>query len=130
MRARDARAIAFCIVTTLLLLAVSWVLLHNYIVSLALTGGYAAWLLTRPRMQRVISRLRGDPDWSGYFSDKAVELYQNEYAIAFPANEWPAGRPAKTTALYEKLKAKGASFCARGGWERAAWFPRKGDDPH
>lgn len=85
----------------------------------------------------------GEPEWDfwtldprrytdyatkSYVVEKAVELYQNEYAIAFPANEWPAGRPAKTTALYDKLKAKGASFCARGGWERAAWFPRKGDD--
>ena len=74
MRARDVRAIAFCTVTTLLLLAVSWLLSRNYIVTLALTGGYAAWLLTRPRMQRVISRLRGDPDWSGYFSNEPVEI--------------------------------------------------------
>jgi len=62
-----------------------------------------------------------------YVTAKAVELYQNEYAIAFPANEWPAGRPAKTTALYDRLKAKGAMFCARGGWERAAWFPGPDD---
>ena len=57
---------------------------------------------------------------------KAVELYQNEYAIGFPAEERPAGRPAKTTPLYERLKAKGAMFGARDGWERAAWFARAG----
>ena len=62
-----------------------------------------------------------------YVTGKAIELYQNEYAIGFPAEERPAGRPAKTTALYEKLRMKGAMFCARGGWERAAWFPRPGD---
>ena len=44
-------------------------------------------------------------------------------------NEWPAGRPAKTTSLYDKLKSKGAMFCARGGWERATWFPRPQDKP-
>ena len=43
--------------------------------------------------------------------------------------ERPAGRPAKTTPLYDRLKAKGAYFCARGGWERAAYFPRPGDPP-
>jgi dimethylglycine dehydrogenase len=64
-----------------------------------------------------------------YVVAKAIELYQNEYAIGFPEEERPAGRPAKTTPLYETLKAKGAFFCARGGWERAAYFPRPGDPP-
>jgi dimethylglycine dehydrogenase len=85
---------------------------------------------------------KGEPEWdfwsldprrySGYATKsyvvaKARELYENEYAIAYPLNEWPAGRPAKTTALYSRLKAKGALFGARGGWERAAWFPRTGE---
>jgi len=59
---------------------------------------------------------------------KAVETYQNEYAVGFPQDEWPAGRPSKTSSLYERLKAKGAMFGARGGWERAIWFPRAGID--
>ena len=57
-----------------------------------------------------------------YVRAKALELYQHEYAIAFPFEERPAGRPAKTTPLYQTLAAKGASFGARGGWERATWF--------
>jgi dimethylglycine dehydrogenase len=57
-----------------------------------------------------------------YVLERAVELYEHEYAIAFPNEERPAGRPARTTPLYDRLKAKGARFCARGGWERAAWF--------
>jgi dimethylglycine dehydrogenase len=86
--------------------------------------------------------VHGEPEWDfwvfdprrytdyatkKYVTGKAIELYQNEYAIAFPGEERPAGRPAKTTPLYEKLRMKGAMFCARGGWERAAWFPRPGD---
>ncbi len=85
---------------------------------------------------------QGEPEWDfwsldprrytdyatrSYVVAKAVELYQNEYAVAYPFNEWPAGRPAKTTALYDRLKAKPAMFCARGGWERAAWFARRGE---
>jgi dimethylglycine dehydrogenase len=85
---------------------------------------------------------QGEPEWDFWVFDprrytdyatkkyvvgKAIELYQNEYAVAFPFEERPAGRPAKTTALYDRLKAKGAMFCARGGWERAAWFPRAGE---
>ena len=49
---------------------------------------------------------------------KAVEVYQNEYAVGFPFEERPAGRPAYTSPLYETLSAKGAAFGARGGWER------------
>ena len=63
-----------------------------------------------------------------YVTARATELYQNEYAIAFPNDEWPAGRPALTTPVYQRLKDKGAEFGARAGWERATWFPRKEDN--
>ncbi len=57
-----------------------------------------------------------------YAVARAVELYQREYAIAWPFEERPAGRPARTSPLYDRLRAKGARFGARGGWERATWF--------
>lgn len=81
----------------------------------------------------------GEPEWDLFSLDprrftahvtpeytraKAVELYQREYAISFPFEERPAGRPAKTSALYPVFKAKGALFGARNGWERPIWFPR------
>ena len=91
MRARDVRAIAFCSVTTVVLLAGAFLASGSYVVSLALAAAYAAWLLTRPRMQRVISRLRGDPDWSGYFSDEAVEIKPKRA----PERAGPAPRPAE-----------------------------------
>ena len=84
----------------------------------------------------------GEPEWDfwcfdprrytdyatkSYVVAKAVELYQHEYGIGFPVEERPAGRPAKTTPLYDTLLGKGAFFCARAGWERAAWFPRPGE---
>ena len=59
-----------------------------------------------------------------YTRAKAVELYQREYAISFPYEERPAGRPAKKSALHASLAAQGALFGARNGWERATWFPR------
>ncbi|MEQ8353978.1 MAG: FAD-dependent oxidoreductase [Kiloniellaceae bacterium] len=88
--------------------------------------------------------VEGEPEWDlwgldprrytdfatkAYTTAKAVELYQHEYAIGFAMEERPAGRPAKTSPLYEKLKAKGAVFGARGGWERAVWFARDGKTP-
>ncbi len=62
-----------------------------------------------------------------YVTAKAIELYQNEYAIGFPYEERAAGRPARTSPLYDRLRAKGARFGARGGWERAVYF-QPGDD--
>ena len=59
---------------------------------------------------------------------KAIETYQFEYGIGYPAEERPAGRPAKASPVYSRLKDKGAKFGARGGWERAVYFPTA-DDP-
>lgn len=64
----------------------------------------------------------------GYVVDRAIELYQHEYAINFPVEERPAGRPRKLSPCYETLKAKGARFGARGGWERATWFADAEDE--
>lgn len=83
--------------------------------------------------------VEGEPEWDLWTTDprrytdhvtktytaaKAIELYQHEYAIGYPFEERPAGRPAKMSPLYERLRAKGALFGARNGWERATWFPR------
>ena len=92
MRARDVRAITFCAVTTVVVLVASWLLLGNYLASLALTGGYAALLLTRPRMQRVFARLRGDPDWSAYFDNREKPMTPSTRA---PGTTAPSPRPAE-----------------------------------
>ncbi|MFK7994675.1 MAG: FAD-dependent oxidoreductase [Granulosicoccus sp.] len=60
-----------------------------------------------------------------YVVDRALELYQHEYAINFPNEERPAGRPRHVSPAYDRLKDKGARFGARGGWERAVWFARE-----
>lgn len=57
-----------------------------------------------------------------YTAAKAIEVYQNEYAPGFPFEERPAGRPLRRSSLYDRLKAKGARFGARGGWERPVFF--------
>ncbi len=64
---------------------------------------------------------------TAYTALKAIEDYQNEFVFHMPHEERPAGRPAKTTPLYETLKEKRAHFGARAGWERALYF--KPDDP-
>jgi dimethylglycine dehydrogenase len=85
--------------------------------------------------------IHGGPEWDlwpldrrrytayadvAYTKAKAIEVYQNEYAPAYPNEEREAGRPLKTSSLYARLKAKGAHFGARGGWERAVYFDPDG----
>jgi len=74
-------------------------------------------------------RRYGDYATTEYTVAKAIEVYQNEYASSFPYEERPAGRPLRTSPLYDTLKAKGARFGARGGWERAVYLDLKGDIP-
>jgi dimethylglycine dehydrogenase len=61
-----------------------------------------------------------------YIADRACEVYAHEYAIHYPEEERPAGRPLKTSPLYDTLLAKGGVFGARFGWERPLWFARDG----
>ncbi len=69
MRARDARAILFWIASTFLLIVALEAVLHRWPLTGLVAVAYSAWVLTRPRMIRVLRRLRGER-WertSGYF---------------------------------------------------------------
>ncbi len=62
-----------------------------------------------------------------YVVERATETYADEYAIAFPEEEKPAGRPRLTTPVTERMRARGAVLGARGGWERAVYFRQSED---
>ncbi len=57
-----------------------------------------------------------------YTALKAIEDYQNEFRFHMPHEHRPAGRPARTTPLYDTLKQAGAEFGTVNGWERAVYF--------
>ena len=59
---------------------------------------------------------------------KAIEVYGHEYAMHFPHHAWPAGRDKRISPVHEEVKALGGQMGAYGGWERANWFAREGDD--
>ncbi|MCX7645830.1 MAG: FAD-dependent oxidoreductase [Rhodobacteraceae bacterium] len=65
------------------------------------------------------------PEWC---RAKAIEVYGHEYAIHFPTHAWPAGRPARTSPVHDRVAALGAQFGVWNGWERAMWYARPGDD--
>ncbi len=63
---------------------------------------------------------------SKYVVSRALDIYEREYAIHYPEEELPSGRPLKTGPLYDKLLAKGAVYGARFGWERPLWYAKRG----
>lgn len=90
----------------------------------------AEWILdgeTEDDLWMLDPRRYGDWATRTFTRKKAVETYQNEYAMALPWREWPAARPARASPLYDRWAARGAEWAMRGGWERALWFARPGD---
>lgn len=73
-----------------------------------------------------------DPRRYGRFADqeyqvtKAKEDYLLRHEVPFPHLNRLAGRPVKPSALYERLKDRGAVFEEVYGWERPRWFARGG----
>lgn len=53
---------------------------------------------------------------------KVQEVYTHRFAIHFPNEERPAGRPVRTRPAYQRQKDMGAVFGLNFGWEHPAWF--------
>jgi dimethylglycine dehydrogenase len=61
-----------------------------------------------------------------YARAKAHQDFSFMYILRLPGEERPAGRPARISPLYEKLKEKGGNFAETFGWERPKWFSHDG----
>ena len=61
-----------------------------------------------------------------YTVKKNEETYRNVFTVHYPDEEREDARPAKTSAVYEKLSQMGAVWGQRYGWERANWFAPPG----
>ncbi len=64
-----------------------------------------------------------------YTKLKNEETYEHIFIIHYPFEERPAARPAKTAPCYDRMKALGAVFGQKYGWERTSWFAPKGRKP-
>jgi hypothetical protein len=60
VRARDLRALSFCLISIPLLYAIAEAWSGDRLMSAAITAAYAAIILSRPRMIRVYRRLSGE----------------------------------------------------------------------
>ena len=57
---------------------------------------------------------------------RVLEGQGHHYAMHWPHLEFQAGRPLRRSALFDRLKASGACFGSKTGWERVNWFARDG----
>jgi glycine cleavage system aminomethyltransferase T len=55
-------------------------------------------------------------------AERTGETLGLHYAMRWPRQELETARPLRTSPLYDLLAAKGASFGAKNGWERANYF--------
>ena len=67
------------------------------------------------------------PDWG---TVKSTENYERRFVMTFPNETLPKGRLQKTTAIYDRLVAKGARMGQSFGLENALWFADGPDDAH
>jgi dimethylglycine dehydrogenase len=63
-------------------------------------------------------------DWTtlAYTNTKVRENYSRRFQIRFPNEELPAGRPLRTTPIYDRLQAAHAVFGDYCGLEHPLWF--------
>jgi 4-methylaminobutanoate oxidase (formaldehyde-forming) len=103
------------------------------------SGGGAGWALAQwilegdPPMdlwpvdiRRFAPSVHGD---DGFTQARTLEAYAKHYTMAWPHEEYASARPLKTSRLYATLKAKGAAFGSKLGWERPNWFAPGGIEP-
>jgi sarcosine dehydrogenase len=98
-------------------------------------GGGAGWVLADWVMRgeaptdlwtvdiRRFSAMHRDRAW---VNERTLEAYGKHYTIGYPHEEYESGRPRIVSPLYEKLKARGACFGSKLGWERPNWFAPDG----
>ncbi|RVA27189.1 FAD-dependent oxidoreductase, partial [Mesorhizobium sp. M7A.F.Ca.CA.004.11.2.1] len=67
-------------------------------------------------------------DWAtmAYTNAKVRENYSRRFSIRFPNEELPAGRPLKTTPIYDLLSAGGAQWGVAYGLEVPLWYAPEG----
>jgi 4-methylaminobutanoate oxidase (formaldehyde-forming) len=60
---------------------------------------------------------------------RAVEHYAHHYKMRYPGQESDVARGVRRSPLYEILKARGAVYGSKNGWERPNWFAPEGVEP-
>jgi dimethylglycine dehydrogenase len=77
-------------------------------------------------MLGVEPRRFGDYATKKYLIEKNEEAYAHVFVTHYPDEERPAARPLRTAPCYERMKAHGAVFGQKFGWERPNFFATDG----
>ncbi len=77
-------------------------------------------------MLGVEPRRFGDYATKKYLIEKNEEAYSHVFIIHYPDEERPGARPLRTAPCYERMKARGAVFGQKFGWERPNFFATDG----
>ncbi|MCP4011325.1 MAG: FAD-dependent oxidoreductase [Proteobacteria bacterium] len=113
--------------------------LKNYFVAAAVMAGFsqggglgrvlAEWIVEgEPSMDLFsldVARF-GEYATRDYTLAKTADNYSRRFAIHYPFEERKAGRPARTSPIYDQLKHRGAVMGAVYGLERPLWFAPEG----
>ena len=93
-------------------------------------GKYLAQLMIHGETE--INMVKVDPRRFGAFANqeynraKAYQSYKYMYILHLPGEERLAGRPARSSPLYDKLVSKGCVHSEVAGWERPKYFSPDG----
>jgi len=107
---------------------------HSFGITAAGGAGWqlAEWIVDG---EPTIDMLGVDPRRFGDYATKAFlrtkneEAYRNVFTTHFPDEEREDGRPLRTAPCYDRMKALGAVFGQKFGWERPNWFAPEGVEP-
>lgn len=95
-------------------------------------GKYLAQWMTHGQTEINVREMdaRRFGSWSvgAYGIEKAVDEYHQMYQAHYPGEYRDAGRPVRTTQIYDKLGDRGAVFAETFGWERPKWFAQPGEE--
>ena len=75
---------------------------------------------------RRFADFHGNDAW---LRDRVAETLGLHYKMPWPQREHESGRPFRRSPLYDRLKARGAWFGNKMGWERPNWFAGVGKTP-
>ncbi|HEV3007537.1 MAG TPA: FAD-dependent oxidoreductase [Burkholderiales bacterium] len=86
-----------------------------------IAGGEAPMDLFEVDIRR-FGAFAADAQW---LKARTVETLGLHYAMRWPRHELESGRPQRISPLFSRLKANGAQFGSKFGWERANYFGPK-----
>ena len=104
---------------------------HSFGITAAGGAGWqlAEWIVDG---EPTIDMLGVDPRRFGSYTSESFlitkneEAYRNVFVIHYPDEERGDARPLRQAPCYDRLKARGAVFGQKFGWERANWFAPEG----